>query len=205
MNLRLNLETLQKFARLWIGLLIYGLGLALMLRAAIGLSPWDVFAQGLSKTFGITYGWASVIVSALVLLAWIPLKQRWGIGTVLNGIFIGLFADFWLPLVPQIEGYWLQLLVFLAGMVIVAIATGMYISAGLGSGPRDGLMIGTQRLLGWKFWKIRTMYEGTVLTIGWLLGGQVREGTLIFAICIGYLMQLSLQLFKYRDPQKTNG
>ena len=205
MNLRLNLETLQKFARLWIGLFIYGLGLALMLRAVIGLSPWDVFAQGLSKTFGITYGWASVIVSALVLLAWIPLKQRWGIGTVLNGIFIGLFADFWLPLVPQIEGYWLQLLVFLVGMVIVAIATGMYISAGLGSGPRDGLMIGTQRLLGWKFWKIRTMYEGTVLTIGWLLGGQVREGTLIFAICIGYLMQLSLQLFKYRDPQKTNG
>jgi uncharacterized membrane protein YczE len=176
-----------------------------MLRAAIGLSPWDVFAQGLSKTFGITYGWASVIVSALVLLAWIPLKQRWGIGTILNGIFIGLFADFWLPLVPQIEGYWLQLLVFVVGMVIVAIATGMYISAGLGSGPRDGLMIGTQRLLGWKFWKIRTMYEGTVLTIGWLLGGQVREGTLIFAICIGYLMQLSLQVFKYRDPQKTNG
>ena len=205
MNLRLNLETLQIFARLWIGLFIYGLGLALMLRAAIGLSPWDVFAQGLSKTIGITYGWASVIVSALVLLAWIPLKQRWGIGTVLNGIFIGLFADFWLPLVPHIEGYWLQLLVFLAGLVIVAIATGMYISAGLGSGPRDGLMIGTQRLLGWKFWKIRTMYEGTVLTIGWLLGGQVREGTLIFAICIGYLMQLSLQLFKYRDPQKNNG
>ena len=205
MNLRLNLATLQKFVRLWIGLFLYGLGLALMLRAAIGLSPWDVFAQGLSKTFGIRYGWASVIVSALVLLAWIPLKQRWGIGTVLNGIFIGLFADFWLPLVPQIEGYWLQLLVFLAGLVIVAVATGMYISAGLGSGPRDGLMIGTQRLLGWKFWKIRTMYEGTVLTIGWLLGGQVREGTLIFAICIGYLMQLSLQVFKYKDPQKTNG
>jgi uncharacterized membrane protein YczE len=195
----------EKFVRLWIGLFLYGLGLALMLRAAIGLSPWDVFAQGLSKTLGISYGWASVIVSALVLLAWIPLKQRWGIGTVLNGIFIGLFADFWLPLVPQIEGYWLQLLVFLAGLVIVAIATGMYISAGLGSGPRDGLMIGTQRLLGWKFWKIRTMYEGTVLTIGWLLGGQLREGTLIFAICIGYLMQLSLQVFKYRDPQKTNG
>ena len=199
------MPNLKSFTRLMLGLFIYGLALAMVIKAQIGVPPWDVFAQGLSKTFSISYGWASVIVSALVLLAWIPLKQRWGIGTVLNGIFIGLFADFWLPLVPQIEGYWLQLLVFLVGMVIVAIATGMYISAGLGSGPRDGLMIGTQRLLGWKFWKIRTMYEGTVLTIGWLLGGQVREGTLIFAICIGYLMQLSLQVFKYRDPQKTNG
>jgi uncharacterized membrane protein YczE len=201
MPLTLDFATLRRFARLWLGLFIYGLGLALMLRASIGLSPWDVFAQGLSKTLSISYGWASVIVSALVLLAWIPLKQRWGIGTVLNGIFIGLFADFWLGYVPPIDAYWQQLVIFVLGMVIVAVATGMYISAGLGSGPRDGLMIGTQRLLGWKFWKIRTMFEGTVLTIGWLLGGQVREGTLIFAVCIGYLMQLSLQLFKYRDPQ----
>jgi uncharacterized membrane protein YczE len=198
-----DLPTIKRFTRLWLGLFIYGLGLALMLKAAIGLSPWDVLAQGLSKTLNITYGWASVLVSALVLLAWIPLKQRWGIGTVLNGVFVGLFADFWLPYVPSFENYGFALLEFMLGMVIVAIATGMYISAQFGSGPRDGLMIGTQRLLGWDFWKIRTMFEGSVLTIGWLLGGQVREGTLIFAICIGYLMQLSLQLFKYRDPQKN--
>jgi uncharacterized membrane protein YczE len=194
-------KTLARFARLWLGLFIYGLGLALIVEATVGVPPWDVLAQGISKQAHISYGWASVVVSALVLLAWIPLRQRWGIGTVLNGIFIGLFADFWMNLLPSAENYLLQLASFCLGMVLVALATGMYISANLGTGPRDGLMIGTQRLLGWKFWQIRTMYETIVLAIGWLLGGQVREGTLIFAFCIGYLMQFSLKVFRFVDPQ----
>lgn len=201
MALTFDSRMLARFARLWIGLFIYGLGLALIVEATVGVPPWDVLAQGISKQAGISYGWASVIVSALVLLAWIPLRQRWGIGTVLNGIFIGLFADFWMNIVPAAEVYWLQLGAFCLGMVLVALATGLYISANLGTGPRDGLMIGTQRLLGWKFWQIRTMFETIVLTIGWILGGQVREGTLIFAVCIGYLMQLSLKIFKFVDPQ----
>lgn len=201
MALTFDSRMLARFARLWIGLFIYGLGLALIVEASVGVPPWDVLAQGISKQANISYGWASVIVSGLVLLAWIPLRQRWGIGTVLNGIFIGLFADFWMNLLPEPTGYVLQLGSFILGMLLVALATGMYISANLGTGPRDGLMIGTQRLLGWKFWQIRTMYETIVLTIGWMLGGQVREGTLIFALGIGYLMQLSLKFFKYVDPQ----
>lgn len=201
MNLGFNAKTATALTRLILGLFVYGLGLALMVKAKVGIAPWDVFAQGISLQAKITYGWASVIVSAIVLICWIPLKQRWGIGTVLNGLLIGLFADFWINLLPNSDIYWFQLAQFALGMLVVAIATGLYISAKLGSGPRDGLMIGTQRLLGWKFWQIRTMYEGTVLAIGWLMGGQVREGTLIFAICIGYLMQFSLKLFKFVDPQ----
>lgn len=201
MALTFDSKMLARFARLWIGLFIYGLGLALIVEASVGVPPWDVLAQGISKQAQISYGWASVIVSGLVLLAWIPLRQRWGIGTVLNGIFIGLFADFWMNLIPAPTGYVWQLGSFCLGMLLVALATGMYISANLGTGPRDGLMIGTQRMLGWKFWQIRTMYETIVLAIGWMLGGQVREGTLIFALGIGYLMQLSLKLFKFVDPQ----
>ncbi len=201
MKLGFNAKTASALVRLMIGLFIYGLGLALMVKASVGIAPWDVFAQGLSIQARISYGWASVAVSAIVLICWIPLKQRWGIGTVLNGLLIGLFADFWMALLPLNTNYLLQLSQFVLGMCVVAVATGLYISARLGTGPRDGLMIGTQRLLGWKFWQIRTMYEGTVLLIGWLMGGQVREGTLIFAVCIGYLMQLSLKLFKFVDPQ----
>ena len=202
MKLGFNVRTATALLRLMLGLFIYGLGLALMVKASIGIAPWDVFAQGLSIQAHITYGWASVAVSAIVLICWIPLKQRWGIGTVLNGLLIGLFADFWMALMGQNDYYLLQLGQFVLGMCVVALATGLYISAKLGTGPRDGLMIGTQRLLGWKFWRIRTMYEGTVLLIGWLMGGQVREGTLIFAVCIGYLMQLSLKLFNFVDPQE---
>lgn len=187
---------LKSMARLMLGLFIYGLALAMVIKAAIGVPPWDVFAQGISITAGISYGQASIVVSVLVLLAWIPLKVKPGIGSVLNAVCIGLFADLWMPFVPTFDEYLANLAMFVFGMATVAFATGLYISADLGSGPRDGLMLGTQRVLGWPFWVIRTMFEATVLTIGWLLGGQVREGTLIFAICIGYLMQASLKFFK---------
>ena len=188
--------TLKSMSRLMIGLFIYGLALAMVIKAKIGVPPWDVFAQGISHTFGVTYGQASVVVSIIVLLAWIPLKVKPGIGSILNGICIGLFADLWMPYVPEFDSYFANLAMFLIGAATVAFATGLYISANLGSGPRDGLMLGTQKVLKWPFWAIRTMYEATVLIIGWLLGGQVREGTLIFAVIIGYLMQASLKFFK---------
>lgn len=184
-----------RFIQLMVGLFVYGLGIALMVHAKIGIAPWDVFAQGISKQTNLTFGISSAIVSVIVLLAWIPLKIKPGIGTVLNAILIGIFADVWTPWLPTFNDYWQNLVMFILGMVIVAFSTGMYISSKFGSGPRDGLMVGTQKLLGWPFWLVRTMYEGTVLTIGWLMGGQVREGTLIFAICIGYLMQRSMQMF----------
>lgn len=202
MGLSFDFKSLMKLIRLNIGLLIYGLGLAMIVEAQIGLPPWDVFAKGISIQLGTTYGVGSVIVSALVLLAWIPLKVKPGVGSIMNAILIGLWADVFIPLIPEISSYLTNLLVFLTGMVIVAIATGLYITSYLGPGPRDGLMIGTARAIGWPLWKVRTGYEVLVLSLGWLMGGQVREGTLIFALSIGVLMQLSLRLFKYDDSRK---
>ena len=178
------------------GLFVYGLGVAMTVHASLGIAPWDVFAQGISIQTGLSFGVSTVVVSALVLLAWIPLKVKPGIGTIANAILIGLFADFWLLILPDTSIYWQRLLIFLVGVVIVAIATGLYISSTLGSGPRDGLMQGTANALDKPFWMVRTGYEGTVLTLGALMGGQVREGTLIFALSIGYLVQLSMKFFK---------
>lgn len=178
------------------GLFVYGLGVAMTVHASLGIAPWDVFAQGISIQTGLSFGVSTVVVSALVLMAWIPLKVKPGIGTIANAVLIGLFADFWLLILPDTSIYWQQLLIFLVGVVIVAIATGLYISSALGSGPRDGLMQGTANALDRPFWMVRTAYEGTVLTLGALMGGQVREGTLIFALSIGYLVQLSMKFFK---------
>lgn len=178
------------------GLALYGLGLGMIVKAEIGAPPWDVFALGLAKQFGVSYGVGSVLVSALVLLTWIPLKVKPGIGSILNAICIGLFSDLFMPWLPDFGFFAANLGMFLVGMLMVAFATGFYISSSLGQGPRDGLMLGTQKLLGWKFWKIRSMYEAFVLSVGWLLGGQAGLGTLIFAVSIGYLTQLSLQLFR---------
>lgn len=181
------------------GLALYGLGLGMVVKAEIGAPPWDVFALGLANQLGVSYGIGSVIVSALVLLAWIPLKVRPGIGSILNAICIGLFSDLFMPYLPDFTDFLPNLAMFIFGMIMVAFATGFYISSHLGQGPRDGLMLGTQKLLGWKFWKIRSMFEATVLLIGWLLGGQAGIGTVIFAVAIGYLTQISLQIFKLQN------
>jgi uncharacterized membrane protein YczE len=186
----------RRLLTLIVGLFIYGLGVAMTVQASLGIAPWDVFAQGISVQTGLSFGVSTVVVSALVLLAWIPLKVKPGIGTISNAILVGLFADFWLLVLPDPIIYWQQLVMFLVGVVIVAIATGLYISSALGSGPRDGLMQGTANALDKPFWMVRTAYEGSVLSVGWLMGGQVREGTLIFAISIGYLVQLSMKFFK---------
>jgi uncharacterized membrane protein YczE len=187
---------LIRLAVLMVGLFIYGLGIALMVRASIGIAPWDVLAQGISKQLGITYGIASIIVSATVMLAWIPLKVKVGVGSVLNAICIGLFTDLWLPFTTTPAPFGLALLQYVAGMLVVAFATGMYISGNLGMGPRDGLVMGTKRRFNKPVWLIRTVYESLVLLVGWLLGGQVGLGTVLFAFGIGYLMQLSLRIFK---------
>lgn len=191
-----NRSLTMRLVILILGLFVYGLGVALTVHASLGIAPWDVFAQGISIQTGLSFGVSTVVVSAIVLLAWIPLKVKPGIGTIANAVLIGLFADFWLLILPDTSVYWQRLLIFLAGVVIVAIATGLYISSALGSGPRDGLMQGTANALDKPFWMVRTGYEGTVLTLGALMGGQVREGTLIFALSIGYLVQLSMKFFK---------
>jgi uncharacterized membrane protein YczE len=180
------------------GLAIFGFGLKAMVNAEIGVAPWDVFSQGISKLTNLSFGTATVISSILVLIAWLPLRQKYGLGTIMNALFIGIFADLASPFIPTFELYWQQLAEFLVGMLVIAFATGMYISAHYGAGPRDGLIVGTSRVLNRPIWMVRTGYEVIVLVLGWLMGGQVREGTLIFALCIGVLMQLSLRLFRYQ-------
>lgn len=185
-----------RLVTLFAGLGVYGLGIALTVHAGIGIAPWDVLGQGISIQTGLSFGVSTVIVSIFVLICWIPLKVKPGFATVANAIFVGLFADLWLLILPELTAYWQQLGMFVLGVVVVAIATGLYISSRLGSGPRDGLMQGAANALDKPFWLVRTAFEGSVLTIGWLMGGQVREGTLIFALTIGYLVQVSLKAFK---------
>lgn len=170
-----------------------------MVSAEIGLSPWDVLAMGISIQTQLSFGWSTVAVSALVLLLWIPLKVKLGLGSVLNAILVGLFADLWLLFLPSYDLLISKLAVFSLGTVTIGIATGLYISAGLGKGPRDGLMVGTAERFRRPFWMIRSFYEVTVLLIGVSLGGPVGVGTVIFVVSIGYLTQLGLQLFKLAD------
>lgn len=198
----MNLDMIRRLLRLNIGLLIYGLALSMVINAKIGVPPWDVFAQGISIQLNTSYGVASIIVSVIVLLFWIPLKVKPGIGSIMNAILIGLWADFWSQFLPKMDSYWGNLAMLVLGTCTLALATGLYITSNLGSGPRDGLILGLTKRLGWKVWQVRTSIEVLVLAVGWVMGGQVREGTVIFAITIGYLMQLSLKLFKYK-PANT--
>jgi uncharacterized membrane protein YczE len=195
----LRTNSWYRLIKLLVGLFIYGIGVALLVHAAIGIAPWDVLAQGISIQSGISFGQATIVVSLLVMLLWIPLRVHVGLGSVLNAILIGVFADIVLAWLPDLNGYWQQLTMFMAGLLIVAYATGLYISCGMGKGPRDGLMIGLATKLQRPFWQVRTSVEILVVTAGFLLGGQVREGTLIFALSIGYLNQLSLRLFGLAD------
>ena len=182
-----------------LGLFIYGIGVALAVRAGIGLAPWDVLAQGISLQTHLTFGLSTVVVSILVLITWIPLRVKPGLGSVMNALTIGLFADWALSWLPRPDFYLGQLAMFLAGMAVISFATGMYISVGMGKGPRDGLNVGLAKATNKPFWMARTLVEISVVTIGFLLGGQVREGTLIFAALIGYMNQLGLRLFRLAD------
>lgn len=188
-----------RFAKLNLGLFIYGIGIAMMVHASIGVAPWDVLAQGISKQTGITFGQATIAVSVMVLLSWIPLRVKPGIGSILNGLLLGVYADLILPLLPALDGYLQQLGLFLAGLLVISFATGMYISCNMGKGPRDGLNTGLAQKLKLPFWQARSIVEVAVVSVGFAMGGQVREGTLIFAISIGYLNQLGLRLFKLVD------
>ena len=203
MNLGFDWQSVKRLFRLNLGLFIYGLAVSMVVNAHVGIPPWDVFAQGISIQLHTSYGIASIIVSSIVLIFWIPLKIKPGVGSIMNAILIGLWMDFWTPYLPQLDLYWQNLAMFLFGMCTVAFATGLYITSNLGSGPRDGLILGLTKKLGWKVWQVRTLIEVLVLAVGWVMGGQVREGTVIFAICIGYLMQGSLKFFKYQ-PNKQN-
>ena len=181
-----------RLARLLFGLTLFGLGLALMVIADLGLSPWDVLHQGISRQTGIPIGTVVIITGFAVLLLWLPLKERFGIGTIANAIVIGLVLDGALLFLPEtLDNLVLRWAALLVGVVIVAIGSGFYIGAGLGPGPRDGLMTGLARRgisIAWA----RGGIEIAALVVGWLLGGTVGIGTLIFAFGMGPLVQYFL-------------
>jgi uncharacterized membrane protein YczE len=182
----------RRWGQLFLGLFLYGIALALMIDAAIGLDPWTVFAQGLDLRTGWGIGLVTVVIGALVLLVWIPLRQKPGIGTVLNVVLVGPALEFGLWAFEVPEQLWARILAFAGGLLLLAIATGLYVGAGYGPGPRDGLMTGFHARFGFPIWAIRTVIEVTVLTIGWLLGGNVGAGTVAFALLIGPMVGVTL-------------
>ncbi|MGW3783954.1 membrane protein YczE [Micromonospora chokoriensis] len=186
----------RRLVQLYLGLGLYGVSMALMIRSDLGLDPWDVFHQGLSKLTGLSFGTVTIAVGALVLLLWIPLRQRPGLGTVSNVVVIGLVVDATLALLPSGGPVGVRIALLVTGIVANGAATGMYLGARLGPGPRDGLMTGfVARRPGWSIRLVRTVIEVTVLALGWLLGGKVGLGTVAYALAIGPLAQLFIPLF----------
>ncbi|HKP07395.1 MAG TPA: hypothetical protein VJU58_09105 [Microbacterium sp.] len=190
----------RRIVQLLVGLFLYGAGCALTVEAGLGVDPWTVFAQGLSVRTGIGIGWITNIVGFFVLLLWIPLRQKPGIGTIANILLVGTSMQIVLGIVPPVSGFAVQLATLLGGIVLVAVASGLYIGAHFGPGPRDGLMTGMNARLGWPIWLCRALVEVSVLLVGWLLGGTVGIGTVLFAGLIGPLVHVALPLL---DTRKT--
>ncbi|MFI7427096.1 YitT family protein [Micromonospora sp. NPDC049836] len=186
----------RRLTQLYAGLILYGVSMALMVRSGLGLDPWDVFHQGLARQTGLTIGTVTIAVGALVLLLWIPLRQRPGLGTVSNVVVIGLVVDATLALLPAGGGLPVRIGLLVVGIVANGAATGLYLGAALGPGPRDGLMTGyVARRPGRSIRLVRTAIEVTVLALGWLLGGTVGVGTVAYALAIGPLAQRFIPLF----------
>lgn len=189
----------RRLIQLVLGLYLYGASMALLLRAGLGLDPWDVFHQGLSAHIGLSFGMLVNVVGALVLLLWIPLRQRPGIGTIANVLVIGTSVDLTMIFLPSIDDMAVRAGLLLGGVALNGIAGATYIGAGLGPGPRDGLMTGLVRRTGWSIRLVRTGIELAVLALGWLLGGTVGVGTVLYALAIGPLVQTFLPLFTIPD------
>ncbi|WP_166784770.1 MULTISPECIES: YitT family protein [Cryobacterium] len=194
----------RRLVQLLIGLFLYGLGIALIVRGEIGVAPWDVLTQGISGRTGLGFGLVTILISGVVLLLWIPLRQKPGVGTVLNALLVGPAADVGLWLIPTGQDLWVRILLFAAGLLVLAIATGLYIGAHFGPGPRDGLMTGLHQRTGWRIWIVRTGIEVTVLSIGWALGGNVGIGTVLFAVLVGPLCHWTIPFFAITLPQNDD-
>ena len=182
---------------------MYGISLAMFIRAGLGLDPWDVFHQGVAVKTGLSIGTVVVIVSFLVLLLWIPLRQRPGIGTLFNAVLVGVFADIGLVLIPSFSHLAGQAAMLVGAVLLNGIASACYIGARFGPGARDGLMTGLARRTGWSVRASRTGIEVVVLAAGWLLGGSVGVGTVVYALVIGPLVQLLLPRFTVPEQEAT--
>ncbi len=192
----------EKLARCITGLAFFGFGIALFLRANLGLAPWDIFHKGLSKKLDISIGLVIVGVGLLLLLLWIPLRQRPGVGTILNAVEIGLVVNLTKPLIGEPDQLIIRALMVISGVLVIGLGSALYIGAGLGSGPRDGLMLGLSKyaIRGHQISirVARTFVELTVMVAGLFLGGSIGIGTLIFMFGIGPLVQLILPRFEMR-------
>jgi uncharacterized membrane protein YczE len=186
---------IRRVIQLLVGLFLYGFSIAMMLQAGLGVSPWDVLNQGAVVQTGLPFGALSIVIGAVVLLLWIPIRQKPGIGTVLNVLLVGPSIEVGLLVLPVSGDLWSGLLLFAGGLAMLAIASGLYIGAHFGPGPRDGLMTGIHNRWGFRVWIVRTIIEVAVLGIGWLLGGTVGFGTLAFALLIGPMVGKTLVWF----------
>ncbi len=193
---------IRRLIQLYAGLVLFGISTAMMVRSDLGLNPWDVFHQGVADRAPLSLGTVIVLAGAVVLLLWIPLRQRPGIGTISNIVVIGLTADLGLWLIPEVASMPARAALLAAGIVLNGLATSAYIGAGLGPGPRDGLMTGLAARTGWSIRAVRTGIELGVLALGWLLGGTAGIGTILYAVTIGPIVHHTLPFFaapKNRD------
>ena len=177
-----------------VGLIIFGAGDAVLISARLGNTPWTVLAEGIAENLNLSIGKSTFLVSFLVLLIWIPLREKPGIGTILNAILIAATIEFLLPILPTPEAFSLQIIQVLAGIVLVAIGSGLYLTANLGPGPRDGTMTGLTKVTGIPIGRIRSGIEIFVIAIGWTLGGKFGIGTILFAILIGPCVAICLNM-----------
>ncbi len=193
---------IRRLSQLFVGLILYGVSSSMLLLAGLGVDPWDVFHQGLSRRIGLGVGTWAIIVGLGVLLLWIPLRQRPGLGTVCNVIVVGLVIDVMLATIHPIHDLPAQIAVMLVAVILNGIATGAYIGAGLGPGPRDGLMTGLAAR-GHSIRIVRTSIELTVLAVGWILGGTVGIGTVVYALGIGPIAHISIPRLAIAKPADT--
>lgn len=195
---------LERLVRCVLGLALFGFGITLFVRAGLGLAPWDVFHLGVADSLDLSLGVVIIAVGFVLLLAWVPLSQRPGVGTVLNAVEIGMVVNLTKPLVGEAEALAVQVLMMSSGLLVVGLGSALYIGAGLGSGPRDGLMMGISgRTWGKRRVSIRTArtgVEASVLAAGFVLGGPIGIGTVAFMVGIGPLVQFLLPRFVVRTP-----
>lgn len=197
---------LRRLILLYVGLVLYGLSSAMMVRAGLGLDPWNALHEGIALRLNVSFGTVIIGVGALLMLLWIPLRQRPGIGTISNVVLIGLAADAALMFLPQPVSLAVRVGMLIAAIILNGIASGMYIGAGLGPGPRDGLMTGLAARSGWSIRLTRTGIEISVLVLGWLLGGTIGIGTIFYALAIGVIIDVTLPMFQAmaRDPARAS-
>lgn len=192
----------RRWVQLFIGLYLYGMGIAFMVRGEIGAAPWDVMSQGIARHVPLSFGVITILTSIVVLVLWLPLRQRYGVGTLLNALLVGPSADLGLYLIPTGQPLWLRICFFVIGLLVLSAATGLYIGAHFGPGPRDGLMTGLHNRTGWPIWIVRTGLEIIVVAIGWSLGGNVGIGTLAFALLVGPLCQYFMRIFAVKIDER---